>query len=88
MSLGSPTVLLATFGCRVDPNVTRSQGFVEGAKAVGTVAVASTLLGTLSYTSEDHVAPASYPWDHTGPFSSFDAAACVPTPKPRLHVHD
>lgn len=59
----------------------RAQAIVEGLKATGTVGAASAILGGLAYTSaEDHVAPAAYPWSHTGPFSSFDAAAYAPPP--------
>jgi hypothetical protein len=51
----------------------------DGLKATGTIAVASSILGGLILNSgEDHVAPAAYPWSHTGPFSTFDAAAYVP----------
>lgn len=50
----------------------------DGLKATGTIAVASSVLGGLILNSgEDHVAPAAYPWSHTGPFSTFDAAAYV-----------
>jgi hypothetical protein len=53
------------------------QLFREGLRTAGTVGLASSVLGGLAYTSEDHVAPAAYPWSHTGPFSTFDAAAYV-----------
>jgi len=48
---------------------------VELLKAGGTVALATGVLGAMTRTSEDHVPPASYPWDHAGPFSAFDAAS-------------
>jgi ubiquinol-cytochrome c reductase cytochrome c1 subunit len=45
---------------------------VRSGAAVG---AGTLLIGSFSYASEDHVPAPSYPWDHSGPFSSFDAAS-------------
>lgn len=48
---------------------------IDAVKASGAVGAASALIGSFTFASEDHVPPPAYPWDHTGPLSSFDAAA-------------
>eukprot|EP01138_Halocafeteria_seosinensis_P012940 gb/GECG01013218.1/.p1 GENE.gb/GECG01013218.1/~~gb/GECG01013218.1/.p1 ORF type:complete len:256 (+),score=30.19 gb/GECG01013218.1/:1-768(+) len=46
-----------------------------GAKNAGPVAVGIGMLGVLNPPSkaEEQLHPPKYPWDHTGPFSSYDA---------------
>lgn len=47
-----------------------------GAKNAGPVAIGIGMLGALNppAQAEEQLHPPHYPWDHTGPFSSYDAS--------------
>jgi hypothetical protein len=51
---------------------------VRAAPRFAPLGLGLTAAGAVTFASgEDHVEPPKYSWSHHGPFSSFDAAACV-----------
>ena len=43
----------------------------------GAAAAAAGVAGASAFCSEDHIKSPALPWAHKGPFSAYDAAACV-----------